>query len=420
MCCNQRSNTVWHYGPLIALTLISVITTSTVGCLLRLFPAPSLEAIFILVSFLAVALGTIISFFAAMYRGGGNIKKGWRPKNKDDEQYLQYCKICKGFKPPRSHHDHVSGRCISKMDHFCPWINSAVGNGNQIDFLAFVFLAPLGCFFATIIQGVFLYMYIPKPRYWKYISHTNPAAFQEILFTVIGLACAVAVCIAVGLLCCMQISGIWSNMTQIEQWIISKANRREDREAPFVFPYDLGSGVANVTEVFRQWYSGDGVTWAVREDCDQYTLTREQLAQKATKRRYTVTHVVTQATAHWLCRGMEFGFCSWWRSPWPSEPRIQVARGDIVRVWSIDSGWLYGEKVVIQNGKFESVKPRQRGWFPEICVEVADGVGVGGDTLAEEVAATVAAIKAMQATSADARGGDTQTGTVAADKEKHD
>eukprot|EP00041_Stephanoeca_diplocostata_P034639 m.1190475 g.1190475 ORF g.1190475 m.1190475 type:complete len:83 (+) comp24555_c1_seq18:1539-1787(+) len=52
--------------------------------------------------------------------------------------------------------------------------------------------------------------------------------------------------------------------------------------------------------------------------------------------------------------------------------------------------------------------------------QVADGVGVGGDTLAEEVAATVAAIKAMQATSADARGADTQTGTIAAGKEKHD
>lgn len=49
-----------------------------------------------------------------------------------------------------------------------------------------------------------------------------------------------------------------------------------------------GSGVANVTEVFRQWYSGDGVTWAVREGCDQYTLTREQLAQKAAKRRLVV------------------------------------------------------------------------------------------------------------------------------------
>ena len=37
---------------------------------------------------------------------------------------LRRCHKCSdNYKPARAHHDSVTGRCIVKFDHFCPWVN---------------------------------------------------------------------------------------------------------------------------------------------------------------------------------------------------------------------------------------------------------------------------------------------------------
>lgn len=33
----------------------------------------------------------------------------------------KWCSHCANWKPDRAHHCSDSGRCILKMDHFCPW-----------------------------------------------------------------------------------------------------------------------------------------------------------------------------------------------------------------------------------------------------------------------------------------------------------
>lgn len=32
-----------------------------------------------------------------------------------------WCSTCSNFKPDRAHHCREVGRCVRKMDHFCPW-----------------------------------------------------------------------------------------------------------------------------------------------------------------------------------------------------------------------------------------------------------------------------------------------------------
>jgi len=34
------------------------------------------------------------------------------------------CGQCQTFKPPASHHCRICNRCVSKMDHHCPWMNN--------------------------------------------------------------------------------------------------------------------------------------------------------------------------------------------------------------------------------------------------------------------------------------------------------
>uniref|UniRef100_A0A7S4HWD8 Palmitoyltransferase n=1 Tax=Odontella aurita TaxID=265563 RepID=A0A7S4HWD8_9STRA len=52
---------------------------------------------------------------------------------------IRRCRKCNdNYKPPRAHHDSVTGRCIVKMDHFCPWVGNAVGALNHKFFFLFI------------------------------------------------------------------------------------------------------------------------------------------------------------------------------------------------------------------------------------------------------------------------------------------
>lgn len=52
----------------------------------------------------------------------------------------KYCKQCKLFKPPRTHHCSECNRCVLKMDHHCPWINNCVGIFITSNILEFKFI----------------------------------------------------------------------------------------------------------------------------------------------------------------------------------------------------------------------------------------------------------------------------------------
>lgn len=312
------------------------------------------------VPFIFIVIGICVCYFTSVFCGGGKFPKNWRPKSKEDEKYLQYCHVCEGFKPPRSHHCHECGTCVPKLDHHCPWINSCVGNRNHVQFVGFVTLAPLGCFIAACIQGYFLYKYKPPMGHLAIFAKYQPDKFFYLAVTLFSFAFAVAVTLAVGGLMTYQYICVWYNQTQIEGWIMEKAERRQ-RSEPFVFPYDLGP-VQNFKEWFMKWYNGDGIEWTVAKGCDQYTFTREQLAQKAAKRERTRTILLDKNVGK--CYGCEYGVRVWWNGPGCMEPHAPGKVGDLFKVWNYGDEWYYGEKVVETNGKLKAAKPRQRGWLP--------------------------------------------------------
>ena len=68
-------------------------------------------------------------------------------------EHLQHlvCGMCDSYKPPFAHHDRMSGRCISRMDHFCPWTNNAIGAKNQKSFILFIAYTDLASLLFCLI-----------------------------------------------------------------------------------------------------------------------------------------------------------------------------------------------------------------------------------------------------------------------------
>lgn len=60
----------------------------------------------------------------------------------------RFCKSCKTYKPPRTHHCRYCRRCVLKMDHHCPWISNCVGNDNYGHFVRFVLYVDIACGYA--------------------------------------------------------------------------------------------------------------------------------------------------------------------------------------------------------------------------------------------------------------------------------
>jgi hypothetical protein len=167
------------------------------------------------------------------------------------------------------------------------------------------------------------------------------------------------------LLLIVQLRNIIRNQSGIENWILRKARDR-CRIEPFIYPYHLGFK-ENVRQVFN-WSDylnliGDGLTWPVRANCDQYVLTREQLEQKYEKRQRSVRYEIIESyngSFFPLRYGLRTCICI----PFSSERRISIEKGDYMLVTRWERYWLYGTR--IKSNK--SVNHRLRGWFPRCCV----------------------------------------------------
>ncbi|KNG46338.1 palmitoyltransferase pfa5 [Stemphylium lycopersici] len=67
-----------------------------------------------------------------------------------------WCDKCHNWKPDRAHHCKELGRCVRKMDHYCPWAGGIIGESTHKFFMQFVTYAALYTTFAWIVLAVFL------------------------------------------------------------------------------------------------------------------------------------------------------------------------------------------------------------------------------------------------------------------------
>jgi len=101
---------------------------------------------------------SIWSLYMAWRTDPGAVPMGARPLTKVgsiEEQPLRSIRRCHkcndNFKPARAHHDSVTGRCIVKFDHFCPWVGNAVGAFNHKFFCLFVGYTLCTCIVALLL-----------------------------------------------------------------------------------------------------------------------------------------------------------------------------------------------------------------------------------------------------------------------------
>lgn len=351
---------------------------------------------FELVLFCFEVLMLIWCYYSAVIRGPSFVPLGWaptadefaarqepprsRPFDQIPEMHdcLQYCKECKGFKPPRAHHCSTCGRCVLWMDHHCPWTNTCVGHRNFKPFVLFVHYVPIACLHCLIVHSewgamlILVFMKRPMPQFW--------AAFLQLETVVIAAVwtVALALVLVIGSLAWEMHYTMGGNITMIEDMIVEKARsrRRATGERRFVYPYDLG-GRENRRQVMGRglWRifplgtsSADPFWPPLREGCCSFELSCEQLAQKAYKlSRSWVLHIKQdfQGAGRWgfrfwcmiCCR---FGCATALTCDACCDRMLTVKQGDKVLVSSVEQRWLQGRPMD------HSEAPS--GWFPRQCV----------------------------------------------------
>lgn len=120
-----------HWGPVIALSVIAICSTMAIlDSIIWYWPLDTTGGS---INFLMLINWTVLilyNYFNAMFVGPGYIPLGWKPvserasgtiwlgnlnqsfdflfipkqENIQDAQYLQYCRVCQGYKAPRTHH----------------------------------------------------------------------------------------------------------------------------------------------------------------------------------------------------------------------------------------------------------------------------------------------------------------------------
>lgn len=93
----------------------------------------------------------------------------------DYEGMPLWCDKCHNWKPDRTHHCKELGRCVRKMDHYCPWAGGIIAETTHKFFMQFVFFTALYTAFVWITTAIFL-----ADRISKVIDNRKPSAWAKL------------------------------------------------------------------------------------------------------------------------------------------------------------------------------------------------------------------------------------------------
>lgn len=169
----------------------------------------------------------------------------------------RYCTKCSVWKPDRTHHCSSSGKCILKMDHYCPWFSICVGYFNQkffVQFLMYVFMYSalmLGSSTST------LWSFFVEERY----DQNEFLPINLVLLFVFGAAFTGAVGFFAAFLYYLTLKNMTTIEFQEELW-----NYRDSKGRGFKYDFDSNGKRKKLGNIFDLGYKKNftavmGDTW---------------------------------------------------------------------------------------------------------------------------------------------------------------
>lgn len=152
-----------------------------------------------------------ISYYLAIYTNPGRPDPNFEPP---EQEWKNYCRKCRNYKPARTHHCKTCNQCVLMMDHHCPWTMNCVGYSNFPSFMRFLFwvISTAGFLLYHLIgRIIYLWQYRNLPDYLVRKSELICLAILTPLdgFVLLTITLLFARCLH---------NQIFNGMSQIESW----------------------------------------------------------------------------------------------------------------------------------------------------------------------------------------------------------
>ncbi|TIA87290.1 hypothetical protein E3P99_03257 [Wallemia hederae] len=209
----------------------------------------------------------------------------------------RYCRSCAVYKPPRAHHCSRSGRCVLRMDHYCPWMNNCIGYYNYAHFIRFLVFVDAGCLFHLYV--------LSKRVLWPHPLPDN----TETLLIVFNYVANVLTLLIVGSFSAYQFYSLCTNTTTIESWERDKVSNlvRRGKIREIKYPYQLSVydnicsilGPRPLLWLLPQRMRGNGLTYPTASNTGKWVdvHVRGRSILREPKQR-TQRHRATHAALH--------------------------------------------------------------------------------------------------------------------------
>ena len=139
----------------------------------------------VFITFAVVAIGAHI---LAIRTDAGFLKMGRAPPPLPMDQLMMLqqanpynCVTCGIYKPIRSKHCAICGRCVAEFDHHCPVVMNCVGRGNRRVFCLYLFTLLIAEFLWWNLATIALRRYLQMANVW-HDSSRYPSIFQLIAY----------------------------------------------------------------------------------------------------------------------------------------------------------------------------------------------------------------------------------------------
>ncbi|KAG7665701.1 PFA3 [[Candida] subhashii] len=173
-------------------------------------------------------------------------------------QGYRYCNKCSVWKPDRSHHCSSSGKCILKMDHYCPWFSTCIGYFNYKFFVQFLVYVAIYCGFVFAVSFAIVYNFIFEEKYQEQFLSIN-----LIILCVLGIAMGLSVGVFAGFSIYLTLNNLTTIEFQERRWNYHGINDS------FTYSFDQTGNTKKVTNIYdlgivENWKSVMGpnlLTW---------------------------------------------------------------------------------------------------------------------------------------------------------------